>query len=103
MTPLLFRKKPVVIEAVQWTGTNLREIIAFTDGPPETRSSHAGMMWEQYEALVERDGLKIFTLEGAMLASPGDWIIRGVSGEHYPCKPDIFDKTYEPVAVGVTP
>lgn len=92
-----FRKKPVVIEAVQWTGNNLRQIISFTDGPPETRTDHAGMMWEQYEALVAVEGLKIFTLEGDMFASPGDWIIKGVKGEHYPCKPDIFAATYEPV------
>ena len=91
-----FRKKPVVIEAVQWTGENLREIIAFTDGPPITRSHHAGMMWEQYEELVARDGLIIFTLEGQHVATPGDWIIKGVKGEFYPCKPDIFAATYEP-------
>lgn len=91
-----YRKKPVVIEAVQWRGDNLREVICFTDGPPETRTAHAGMMWETYADLVERDGLKIFTLEGTMSASVGDWIIKGVSGEFYPCKPDIFEKTYEP-------
>ena len=90
-----YRKKPVVIDAIQWTGENLRQIIAFTDGPPETRTIHAGMMWEQYEALVAKNGLKLVTLEGAMLAAPGDWIIRGVAGEFYPCKPDIFAATYE--------
>lgn len=77
-----YRKKPVVIEAVQWTGENLREVIAFTDGPPETKSHHAGMMWGQYEALVRKDGLKIYTLEGKMDASPGDWIIKGVNLPH---------------------
>jgi len=92
----IFRKKPVVIEAVQWTGNNLRQIISFTDGPPVTRTAHAGMMWEQYEAIVADEGLKIFTLEGDMLASPGDWIIKGVKGEFYPCKPDIFAATYDP-------
>jgi hypothetical protein len=92
-----YRKKPVVIEAVQWTGGNLREIITFIDGPPITRTAHAGMMWEQYEELVRRDGLKIFTLEGKMNAAVGDWIIKGVQGEFYPCKPDIFAATYEPV------
>lgn len=90
-----YRKKPVVIEAVQWTGENLREIIAFTDGPPETSSHHAGMMWEQYELLVAEKGLIIVTLEGQHLATVGDWIIKGVKGEHYPCKPDIFEMTYE--------
>lgn len=91
----MFRKKPVVIEAVEWTGRNLREVIRFTDGEPYTRGMHAGMMWEKYEDLVAREGLKIHTLEGKMLASPGDWIIRGVKGEFYPCKPDIFAATYE--------
>lgn len=95
-----FRKKPVVIEAIQWTGENLRQIIAFTDGPPETRTSHAGMMWDQYEGLVASEGLKIFTLEGVMAADVGDWIIKGVKGEFYPCKPDIFEATYEIVTQG---
>jgi len=93
----IFRKKPVEIEAIQWTGNNLRQVITFTDGPPETRGMHAGMAWEAYEDLVARDGLKIFTLEGKMSASVGDWIIRGVKGEFYPCKPDIFAATYEAV------
>lgn len=92
---LRFTKKPVTIEAIQWTGKNLREVITFTDGPPDTRSHHAGMAWEAYADLVARDGLKIYTLEGKMLANHGDWIIRGVKGELYPCKPDIFDATYE--------
>lgn len=90
-----FKKKPVVIDAIRWTGDNLREVICFTDGPPDVRSNHASMKWEEYCDLVKRDGLKIFTLEGKMSASVGDWIIRGVEGEHYPCKPDIFAKTYE--------
>ena len=96
---LRFTKKPVTIEAIQWTGKNLREVITFTDGPPDTRSTHAGMAWEAYADLVARDGLKIYTLEGKMLASPGDWIIRGVKGECYPCKPDIFEATYSPAAL----
>lgn len=91
-----FRKRPVTISAIQWTGKNLREVITFTDGPPETRGTHAGMAWEAYTDLVERDGLMIYTLEGKMHASVGDWIIRGVKGEHYACKPDIFAETYEP-------
>lgn len=88
-----YRKKPVVVEAVRWTGDNLREVIAFTGLHP---SAHY-MTWEQYRELVAKEGLKIFTLEGAMMASVGDFIIKGVSGEFYPCKPDIFEKTYEPV------
>ena len=95
---LRFTKKPVTIEAIQWTGKNLREVITFTDGPPDTRSHHAGMAWEAYADLVARDGLKIYTLEGKMLANVGDWIIRGVKGEYYPCKPEIFAATYERTA-----
>ena len=91
-----FTKKPVTIQAIQWTGDNLREVITFTDGPPDTRSHHAGMAWDAYRDLVARDGLKIYTLEGKMLASPGDWIIRGVKGEMYPCKDEIFRLTYDP-------
>lgn len=77
-----FRKKPVVIEAVQYgpyTKPSL-ELLAFMEG---------------CEVGVTADGLVIETLEGDMLASPGDWIIKGVSGEFYPCKPDIFEQTYE--------
>ena len=94
---LRFTKKPVTIEAIQWTGKNLREVITFTDGLPDTRSHHAGMAWEAYADLVARDGLMIYTLEGKMLANVGDWIIRGVKGEMYPCKDEIFRLTYEPV------
>ena len=89
-----YAKKPVVIQALQWTGNNLKEIITFTDGPPDVRSGHAGMKWEEYEDLVEKEGLKIYTLEGKMSASVGDYIIKGVRGEFYPCKQDIFKETY---------
>lgn len=89
-----FRKKPVAIEAVQWSGGNLKEIIAFA-GWHESASTR--WTWEEYEQVVAKEGLKIFTLEGALMASVGDWIIRGVHGEFYPCKPDIFEMTYEPV------
>ena len=92
-----FRKKPILIEAMQWTGDNLRAVISFTDGPPDTRSMHAGMKWIEYEDLVERDGLMIYTLEGQLTASVGDWIIKGTRGEHWPVKPDIFADTYEAI------
>ncbi|AXC36466.1 hypothetical protein HOT57_gp22 [Pseudomonas phage phCDa] len=92
-----FVKKPVVIEAVLWTGQNLHEVISFTDGTPDLSSSMAVDKWGDYESLVAREGLKIYTLEGAMSASVGDWIIKGVQGECYPCKPDIFEQTYAEV------
>ena len=80
----MYVKKPVVVEAIQWTGNNTQEIDVFT---------------ESQFLEVERNGVRmlaIFTLEGTMEARIDDWIIKGVNGEFYPCKPDIFDKTYEP-------
>jgi hypothetical protein len=81
-----FRKKPVEIEAVQWTGKNSKEIDDFC--PSERKIWACGM---DFMSLV------IVTLEGNMKAAVGDWIIRGVKGELYPCKPDIFAATYEAV------
>ena len=82
-----FRTKPCEIEAVQWEGHNLDEIIKFTNG------------LEKH--IIRVEGLEpvifISTLEGDMKASVGDYIITGVHGEQYPCKPDIFEETYEPV------
>ena len=89
MTP--YRKRPVVIEAIQWTGDNLREVIDAIGLHESARK----WTWEEYAAVVARDGLKIFTLEGPLMASIGDWIIKGVKGEFYPCKPDIFAATYD--------
>lgn len=92
-----FRKKPVVIEAVIWNGENLKEVIDFTG--KSTKWDEYFKSIEEYELFVKNDRnvFKIFTIEGTMEASVGDYIIRGVNGEHYPCKPDIFEKTYEPV------
>jgi hypothetical protein len=98
-----FMKKPVVIEAIQWTGENLFEVITFTDGKPDLNSDIAMERWEQYENLVKRDGLLIYALESGPnheakhFASIGDYIVKGVQGEHYPVKPDIFLLTYTPV------
>lgn len=86
-----FRKKPVVIDAIKWTGDNLQQVIEFTG--QHVSASH--WKWDEYVDIVEKNGLKIFTLEGSHMASIGDWIIKGVKGECYPCKPDIFDMTYE--------
>ena len=95
-----YRKKPVVIEAMQCDGTSdaNRQIIDWTRGSP----TKAFMDTVIRNCSPENpDGfdypvLKISTLEGDMVVSPGDWVIRGVSGEHYPCKPDIFAATYDP-------
>lgn len=93
-----YRKKPVVINAIQWNGSNLFDVISFMDCAPNLRGMHVGEKWEDYCRLVDADGLKICTLEGKMSASVGDWIIRGVKDEYYPCKPDIFAATYDAVA-----
>lgn len=92
-----FRKKPVVIEAMQWTGDNLADVLQFTGKHDKFNEWFEN--FKDYAAHVSKDGniFKIFTLEGTMDASPGDWIIKGVKGEHYPCRPDIFAMTYEPV------
>ena len=79
-----FRKKPVIIEAVQWTGENFKKIQEFC--PSIIDMGYGGEnSWP----------LSIPTLEGNMVAQRGDYIIKGVKGEFYPCKPDIFEATYE--------
>lgn len=76
----LYRKKPVEVEAKRYTGDNWREL----------------MDWIGVEGGYWHEGIiKIHTPEGTMECSPGDWIIKGVKGEFYPCNPDIFDMTYE--------
>ena len=84
-------KKPITIDFIEWTGENLLDVIRFTG----QHASAMDLRWGDYEDLVSRDGLKISTLEGSMSATVGDMIIKGVNGEHYPCKPDIFAKTYD--------
>lgn len=86
-----FRKKPVVVEAVQWFKHGDHQMVA-----PYVRTE----MRDGYEEVV-RDESKgwIKTLEGGHVVSPGDWIIQGVAGEFYPCKPTIFEATYDAVEV----
>lgn len=76
-----FRKKPMVVEARRYDGGNHTEIVT----------------WTGYVAYQKGDGLFVLTLEGTLEADPGDWIIQGVKGEFYPCKPGVFEQTYEPV------
>ena len=81
-----YRKKQLIVEAVQWTGNNLNYICKSF---PDFKLSHT----------LANDGkdLGIYTLEGLMWASVGDYIIKGIHGEFYACKPDIFNQTYEEV------
>lgn len=85
MAPKQFRKKPVVIEAIELTRENGAEVWEWADSKPF------------YAANGEVDGLSIYTLEGRMKADFGDWIVKGVANEFYPVKPEIFEATYEPV------
>jgi len=77
-----YRKKAIVIEAIQWTGENMEEVKEFGTG-------FRAISFEPGRCYIE-------TLEGVMAANVGDWIIKGIKGEIYPCKPDIFEATYEP-------
>jgi len=86
-----YRKKPVVIEAVKFDGVGaMPEVeLSMLDSDSEWVCDHCGKL--------ARTHGNVKTLEGYHIACPGDYIIRGVKGEHYPCKPDIFDMTYEAV------
>ena len=77
-----FRKKPIVIEAIQWDGNNHDEIFK----------------WSSQVYWFNSDYLEVDTKEGRIKASINDWIIKGIKGEFYPCKPDIFEKTYEDIS-----
>lgn len=77
--PAKFRKRPVVIEAMQFKIGNCDDAL------------------EWCNAFVWQGKWHIHTLEGDLLLTPGDWIIKGIKGEFYPCKPDIFEATYEPL------
>lgn len=88
----IFRKKPVNIAAIQWTGTNFDEVKAFFGGDAKKYSNLVDLNDQPIKG-----NLIIETLEGNHTASPGDFIIRGVKGEYYPCKSDIFEQTYEVV------
>lgn len=85
----LFRKKPVVVNAVRFQGTKA--------------SADEVWQWLKNNGVrgmtlgLDNAYLIIPTLEGQMRADPGDWVIRGIKGEFYPCKPDIFEATYEEV------
>ena len=87
-----FRKKPVAIEAVQWNGQAPGSIARVLEVAQDKFDLPS---W--YREDMPPPSLNVHTLEGWLVASHGDWIIRGVKGEVYPCKPEIFDLTYEAV------
>ena len=81
-----YRKKPVVIDAIQVDDTNLDTLVEW-------------VQQHNHESNYSQGSIYIRTLEGTMRADKDDWIIKGVKGEFYPCKPDVFAATYEPVEV----
>ena len=92
-----FRKKPVVIDASQWfklgDHTEVRRL-----EPTEWQKTHQECLSETCHVCGSKsEHGHVGTLEGGHVVCPGDWIITGVQGEHYPCKPDIFEQTYEAV------
>ena len=91
LNPQRFQKRPVQIQAMQFDGT-----ASVTDAILRWAGSQIGMLGYN-QATNTCFQLTIKTLEGTMLASHGDWIIRGIQGEIYPCKPDIFEQSYDPV------
>lgn len=91
-----FRKKPIIIEAIQLNGKNEVEI---TNIFPQIKLCKPNIIirFLDYIKREQKDKFYIKTMEGIMCASKSDWIIKGVKGEFYPCKPDIFTQSYEPV------
>ena len=85
-----YKKKPVIIDAIQWTGDNVSEVLDFVGHLDIQMSNH------DVDGIMKTE-LYINTLEGVMHASVDDWIIKGIRGEFYPCKPDVFKETYDPV------
>ena len=75
-----YRKKPIEIEAIQWNGKNLARVVMFMG---------------KCKGSLKTNQILIDTLEGTMAANVGDYIIKGIKGEFYPCKPDVFKATYE--------
>ena len=76
-------KKPIVVEAIQWTGYNIAEVKNFAEGHIGTYSNSSR--------------IAVSTPEGRLFAYSGYYIIKGINGEFYPCKPDVFKKTYEEI------
>lgn len=79
-----YRKKPVIIDAIQYTGQSIEDI-----------KSELYLNSNSRNIILKDDNILIETLEGTMKANVNDYIIKGINGEIYPCKPDIFEKTYE--------
>jgi len=108
MKPKVYKKKPVEVETIRWFANNneedLKDIIMFMSNnklsdfietSENTMETDGFIIKRRQEPLVPGYNIWIKTLEGIMQVRPGDYIIRGIAGEFYPCKPDIFKETYE--------
>ena len=84
-----YRRRPIVVEAIKWDGSNYREVCDFAG--KKLFLEYAGFPPSERTLVIQ-------TLEGTMHACAGDYIIRGIKGELYPCKPDVFKLTYEPLS-----
>lgn len=91
-----------MIEAIEFTGTghNLKDVYEFVIGTSPSPAEESKKRWHDHVSETKNQGFTINTLEGNMIANVGDFIIKGVQGKFYPCKPDIFWKTYEEVQGG---
>ena len=90
-----YRKKPIIIDAIQYSGLNIDEIKNFTNKNCNIEIYDTGYQANVTPPLVK---ITIHTLEGDLNVTKDDYIIKGIKGEFYPCKPDIFEQTYEPIA-----
>lgn len=88
-------KLPVIISAIQWTGDNLAEVLEFTGRHPKFDEWFPGG-FDEYAAFVKNDSniFKIVTNHGSVKATPGDWVLRSPTGEHYPITDELFRQTY---------
>ena len=90
-------KKPIEIEAIQLTENNIIEVFNFLDETNYKETKSAEELEDFSQMMLKQGYIEIETLEGMMIANFGDYIIKGIKGEFYPCKPDIFQATYEEV------
>ncbi|MBB6601806.1 hypothetical protein HW432_05865 [Bacillus pumilus] len=84
-----YRKKPVVVEAIQYDGSQ--------DSYDKLRGFCGDIVGNWLDSFTNISVIYIQTLEGNLIVSPNDYVIKGVKGEFYPCKPDVFQQTYEPI------
>lgn len=93
-----YRTKPFEVEAIQWTGSNIEEIKEFVgDSLEYTVKKYKHEHGKESYELINEIVVKINTLEGVMTASVGDYIVKGMLGEFYPCNPKVFETKYEPI------